>query len=772
VSDFIEGLRASAAAAAFPTEGELTVPGLVAPVEVARDAWGVPYLSAGSLEDLWFAQGVVTAGERLFQLDLLLRAANGRLSEVFADRTLHDDRFARTIGFHRAAAKMVAGWTELDRSMHRRFRDGVFAWIEHMPSAPVEYLLLDLSPELPEDEVSWAAAFSFLAWGLSGNWDTELLRSWVRERAGDAAVGTLLPPTAAEAAGTGLPDLYPGALHGDVFDALPRAHGQGSNEWVVAGSRTATGKPLLANDPHLLAVQPGPWVELHLSAPGYRARGVALAFSPGILLGTTSHHAWGVTNVTGDVQDLFVERLSEDRTAAAYGEAWEPLRIHRETIAVRGSDPHVMEVRESRHGPLLDTFVSGVLDPEHLELPPEPVYALRWTGSDGAGIRPSLVLEAAAAEDFGAFRRAVLQVACPGQNFVYADVDGSIGYACTGWFPIRRSGDGTAPVPGWTDDHEWEGIVPPEDLPWSQNPARGFLVTANNRIHDDAYPHLIGRDFHTPYRARRIADRLRGSEQHEVGSMTDLQNDTVSLPTRRTLPHLVAFLERIEAPSAHERTVVDLLRPWDGDMAASSAPAAVFNVWCRHIARRSLEPRLGEDLFRHYHAWREAFQCEALPTLLADPANGWIDDDLLRSALADAGDELRERLGEDPVHWRWGALHRLRLAGPLASIPGLDALFLAADVELGGDEQTVMQGGFEGRDGYRPAVIPSWRVVYDLSDLDRSVGVLPAGVSGNPASAHWNDQAPLWASGAYHPLPFSEPAVREATVSRMRLAPG
>jgi penicillin amidase len=767
VSDFIDALRASAAAAAFPTDGELRVSGLVAPVEIGRDDWGVPYLSARSLEDLWFAQGVVTAGERLFQLDLLLRAANGRLSEIFAERTLHDDRFARTIGFHRAGAKMAQGWTELDRAMHRRFRDGVFAWIEHMPAVPVEYTLLDSLPELPGDDASWAAAFSFLAWGLSGNWDTELLRTWIRERAGDGAARTLLPPIE-----PGAPDLPAGGLHGEVLDALPRAPGQGSNDWVVAGSRTSTGKPLLANDPHLLAIQPGPWLELHLSAPDYKARGVALTFSPGILLGTTAHHAWGVTNVTGDVQDLYVEHLSDDRSATAYGTGWEPLRIHRETIVVRGSEPHAMEVRESRHGPLLDTFVSGLLDPEHVELPAEPTYALRWTGSDGAGIRPSLVLEAAGAGDFQAFRAAVLQVECPGQNFVYADVDGTIGYVCTGRFPIRRAGDGTLPVPGWTDEHEWDGVIPPQELPWSENPERGFLVTANNQIHDDAYPHLIGHDFHTPYRARRIAERLSTSNSHHLGSMTDLQNDTVSLPARRTIPHLLALLGQPDTGADDERIATELLQPWDGDMAASSAPAALFNVWCRHIARRSLEPRLGGDLFRHYHAWREAFQCEALPALLADPENGWIDGDLVRSALADAFAEVRETLGEDPTGWRWGALHRLRLASPLASIPGLEALFLAGDVELGGDEQTVMQGGFDGREGYRPAVIPSWRAVYDLADLDRSVGVLPTGISGNPASPHWNDQAPLWASGAYHPLPFTEAAVKAATVSSMQLSPG
>ena len=751
-----------ATAALFPTTGELTAAGLAAPVTVRRDTWGVPYIEAASLDDLWFAQGFVTAGERLFQLDMALRASAGRLSEVFAERTLAEDRFARTIGLHRAGARVADGWDATDRAMHGRFREGVAAWVAQMPAPPVEYTLLDLTPDLPGDEASWAAAFAYLAWGLSGNWDQELLRAWIRERAGDDAVGTLLPPLPADP-----PPVAAGALHGAIFDAIPRHGAQGSNDWVVAPSRTATGGALLANDPHLLALQPGAWLELHLAAPGYRARGIALVFSPGILLGTTDHHAWGVTNVSGDVQDLYVERLNEDRTAAEYEGAWEPLTIHREEITIRGEDePHVLEVRETRHGPLLDTFPSGILDAEQVELPAGATYALRWAGHQ-AGIHPSLTLRAAQATSFEAFREAALGLECPGQNVVYADVDGTIGYACTGKFPVRRSGDGTVPVPGWTAEHEWHGWIPADELPWSKDPGRGFLATANHRIHDDAYPHLIGHDFHTPFRARRIVEVLEANDRCTVADMVDLQLDTVSLPAREIVPLLVD----LEPHTEDGRAAIELLRSWDGDMAAGSAGAAILSSWSRHIARRALVPRLGEDLFRHYHAWREPFHCQVLPALLREPGD-WLDDDLLRAALTDAIDELREGGGPDLSSWRWGAMHRLRLAHPLAAIPGLEPLFLAADVELGGDEQTVMQAGFDGRDGYPAAVIPSWRAVYDLDDLDRSVGVLPAGVSGNPASPHWNDQTERWLGGEPHPLPFSEVAVDQATVAHLRLLPG
>ena len=366
--DPVAGLRAMASAALFPADGEIAVEGLREPVTVRRDVWGVPYIEAASLDDLWFAHGVVTAGERLFQLELTLRAANGRLSELFGERTIDEDRFARTVGFHRAGARIAATWDERSTAMHARFRAGVRAWVDAMPAAPLEYTLLDTTPWVPDDEGVWASAFVLLAWGLSGNWDTELLRSWIGDAGGDDTVARLLPPLPADPL-----EVVPGALAGALFDATPRAKGQGSNAWAVAGTRTSSGAPLLANDPHLLAMQPGIWMECHLSAPGYRARGVSLPFSPGVLLGCTHRHAWGVTNVSGDVQDLFVERLDPDRTAAEHAGGWEPLIVHPEEIVVRGDDhPVLLEVRETRHGPLLDTFVSGSLRPEYVALPDEP----------------------------------------------------------------------------------------------------------------------------------------------------------------------------------------------------------------------------------------------------------------------------------------------------------------------------------------------------------------------------------------------------------------
>src|SRR5439155_635909 len=499
-----------------------------------------------------------------------------------------------------------------DRHIPERFRAGLRAWIAAPPALPIEYTLLDLAPDAPDAPLPYAAAFAYLAWSLPSNWESELLRAELDERLGREAAELLMP-------------------------RAPSARGQGSNDWVVAGSKTASGMPLLANDPHLLVAQPGPWLELHLRAPGYEARGVALPFSPGIILGATPHHAWGATNVTGDVQDLYEERLNADGTAVRYRDGWEPLVVHEELITVRGEpEPRTVIVRETRHGPIVTHGTAGVLRTTYRPL--GPTYALRWTGHESA-LRPTLPLDVARARDVEEFRRAVLQIGCPGQNFVYADVDGTIAYQCTGWYPLRQAGDGTRPVPGWTGEHEWLGWIPLDELPNEVNPDRGFIATANHDIQPAGYGYLIAKDFHPPFRKRRI-DELR-------------------------------------------------------------------------------EP------------------------------GGWIGEDRLRGGV----DEAIERTGGKT----WGEMHRLLIAHPLASIPGLEPLFTAADAPFGGDEQTVAQGGFDGSLGFRPAVIPSWRVVWDLADLERSLGVVPTGVSGNPASAHWNDQLELYLGGGAKPYGFAPP---------------
>jgi penicillin amidase len=776
MGDWLDDVRAAAEAAVPRLEGELPVSGLADRVEVLRDTWGVPHIFATSLEDLFRAQGFIVASERLFQIDFLLRAANGRLAGMIGELGLPADRFARTVGWNRAGATIAAGWDEGSRRITAAFREGALAWLEQMTAPPVEYGVLALAPSLPEDDASWAAGSAWMSWNLNGNWDEELVRAEIAERLGPDAVHDLFPELPADVRFPIAGRRGPSAL--DLLEqATPRTPGQGSNNWVVAGSRTTSGKPLLANDPHLAVVTPSIWFEAHLSAPGYEAAGVCLPFAPGVVIGRTPHHAWGLTNVGGDTQDLYLERLNEDGTAAELAGDWEPLTIHREEIEVRGRDePVALEVRETRHGPILDSYVVGVTAPEVVEGGIRETYALRWAGASVA-IPPMTLVHMAAATGFDAFRDALRTWGSPGQNIVYADADGTIGYQCTGRYPVRRSGDGTTPVPGWTDEHEWDGWIAFEDLPWDVDPPEGFLATANARIHGEDYPFLIGHDWSPPSRVRRIGELLEATPLHSPESFAAMQADTVSIPGRE----LARFLASVEGADERQAAAIALLADWDGDLGADSAAACVYEAWCHHVAELVLRPALGDALFTHAYgrassigAWRAA----VLPTLLSRPTARWFGadglqarDDLLRRALDAALGELEERLGPDPSAWRWGDLHHVVFAGPLAAFPGLGEIFTAGVVGRGGDDDTLDQGAFEPERRYDAVVIASWRQIQDLSDPDASTGTHTTGQSGHPGSPAWRDLIPLWSTGERHPLPLSREAVERASATSTTLVP-
>jgi penicillin amidase len=776
-----DALREAARAALPPVEGEIRVPGLRDRVEVIRDRWGVPHIYAQDQRDLWLAQGYVVGSERLFQIELLGRLGMGRLSELFGDLTVSVDRFVRTVGWNRIAATLASGYDQRSREMAGGFAEGLRAWTEAMPAKPVEYQVLAAEPwvlDREEGMIVGAACATFMAWSLSRNWDHEVLRAEIAERLGAETMRALFPDLDTEAS------VVEAAKEGGfdrmalLRDAVLPPSGQGSNNWVVAGSRTTTGKPLLANDPHLQLALPSVWFECHLVAPGIDVAGVALPFSPGIVIGHNDRLAWGYTNTEGDVMDLYVERLSEDGSRAEYLGAWEPVAVHREEIAVRGRDePEVVEAHETRHGPLLDSYMIGIANPEIVEGGLPRPYALRWVGAEH-GIQPSTVHRMNTAGSWEDFREAVHDWRCPGQNMLYADVEGNVGYQFTGYQPIRRSGDGTVPVPGWTDDYEWRGWVPFDDLPRALNPEEGFLLTANNKMYDEGYPHDLGRDYLPPGRARRIAELITQTEHHTMETFARIQMDTVSLTARDVVPLMTA----IDPHDDRQKQALALLGEWDHDVRADSAAAAIFEVWCKHVALLVLG-RLFDDpaLLTHFFGrrqWTNAFQHQVLPTILRYPTARWwgrngaaARDQVLREGLTATLDELTGALGEDMAGWRWGSLHRARFASRLAIAPGLAELFTAGEVEMGGDEQTVLQSLYEPGASYDVVVCPSWRQILDPSDWDASVGTHTVGQSGNPASPHFADLLPLWGDGRHHPLPFTREAVEAAADSTLILVP-
>ncbi|MGH2739576.1 MAG: penicillin acylase family protein [Actinomycetota bacterium] len=781
MSDLANTARRAAEENLPPLEGTLAVSGLERPVEVRRDSWGVPHIYAEGRKDLFFAQGFVQAQERGFQLDLFGRYATGRLSELFSELTIPLDRLIRTLGWHRAARRHLADtWDERSREISEIFSRGVIAALEQQESPPVEYRILDIEPEIPtvEQAVEAGAAFGLLlAWSLSRNWLNDLLRAEIAERVGYDTMALLFPDVPTD------PVLLQAGRHVDVGRlALLRNAGliprnEGSNNWVVAGSRSETGMPLLANDPHLAIQSPSIWYEVHLHAPGYHAAGVALPNAPGVVLGHNERIAWGFTNSEADVQDLYLERLSEDGTQVEWNGIWEPVATHREEIAVRGrAEPEILEVKETRHGPIVDSYSIGIAEPQVVEGGIRKTYAVRWAGYD-RGTEPLAIVKLSSARTFEEFREACRLWVCPGNNVVYADVDGNIGYQLTGHCPIRRKGDGTVPLPGWTDEYEWDGYVPFEELPWSFNPESGFLATANAKPYDDSYPHDLGHEFFPPYRARRIVEMITEREKHSIESFARMQVDTVSIPAKQTTPLLL----RLEPSDDRQKQALALLGEWNGDLGRDSAAAAIFEVWLLKISERILRPLLGEELLVPYYLRREAtteFHHQVLPTILSNPTGAFFGgegnearDRILSEALDAALDDLTARMGEEMTGWRWGAIHAATFAGRLALIPELADLFTAGTVEMGGDDQTVQQALWEPGLPFGVAVIPSWRGIYDTSNWDASVGTHAAGQSGNPASPHFGDMLKLWENGEHHPMPFTREAVEKATEHLLVLQP-
>ena len=519
------------------TNGTVTVDGLRGRVEVIRDIDDIPHIRANDEADALFGLGYVHAQERLWQMEFQRRVAQGRLSEVVGPEGLPADRFLRTIGLMRAARE---AWPKIDgrsRALIEAYVAGINAFLagHHGGGLPVEFALMRTSPDpwTGEDVVAWQ---KMMALQLSANWKDELLRVQLAARVGDEGAGQLmpaytpggpviLPPDAvsrSQPPGTGPPaapappGIAPGAVAdlaalADIvatLDVAPPLEG-GSNNWVVSGSRSITGKPLLANDPHLAGQSPAVWYLAHLSGGALDVVGATLPGVPGVMIGRNQRIAWGITALLGDVQDLYVEKVNT-RDQAEYNGALEPIRIVRETIKVRGGADVPLRVRITRHGPI----VSDVLER------PQSTLAFRWTGLDPEDATAECFIRVNLAGSWPQFTEALRRMHVPLLNFVYADVDGNIGYYGPGSFPVRAAGDGTRPVPGWTSEFEWRGYLHESEWPSAYNPSRGYVVSANNKVAPDSFPFMLGSSWEAPYRAARIVEMIERTSKLAVEDMT------------------------------------------------------------------------------------------------------------------------------------------------------------------------------------------------------------------------------------------------------------
>ncbi len=751
------------------TNGTLAFTGLQDAVEVLRDHWGVPHIFARNAHDLFLAQGYVHAQDRLWQMELNRRTASGRLAEFAGEPALATDRLFRTLGLRRAAEAEFAHLDPETKEALELYAAGVNEFVaQHGSALPLEFTLLRLTPD-PWSPIDTLAFGKLMAWVLGGNWSSELMRAHLVARFGVEGMRFLMPPYSDSA-----PIIVPreASYHtwntAALFRLLDAGQGiseVGSNNWVVSGTRTTTGSPILANDPHLEAQMPSIWYEMHLVGGPYNVAGSTFPGTPGVVIGHNADIAWGVTNGGPDVQDLYMEQFDPaDPTRYRYRDAWEPATLVREEIKVKGRAAPVVEtVRITRHGPILNSVVDGL----------GAFLALRWTALEPGSLSTS-IMRLNRAHTWSEFRAALRLWTVPAQNFVFADRQGNIGYQLPGRIPIRAKGIGLLPVPGWTGEYEWIGEIPFEQLPSVLNPRRGYIATANNRIVPDGYPYFISADWDPGFRARRIETMLADSPHASLGQMARIQLDLTSLPAQA----FVRALSRIPLTNEPAAGLLAQLRAelesWDGVLRPNSRPAAIYEAVRLSLVPLVFKDVLGPELYTRYLGHVSSWQTVLL-RLLETPTSPWWGpagrDAVVTRAFTEAYDLLNARLGPDRSGWTWGRLHTMQFVHPVGRMPAVAWIFnVSAPPTSGGDATTVNNGGFDLAT-FRQRTVASYRQLLDLADWDRSLSIHTTGQSGVPFSPHYHDFVLLWAAGRYHPMLFSRDRIEDALDGKLTLTP-
>ena len=790
----------------FPqASGTLKVPGLQAAVEVYRDAAGVPHLYADNPHDLFMAQGYIHAQDRFYQMDFWRHQTAGRLSELYGSSTVGVDGFLRTLGWQRIAEQEYNLLDDETRQVLEAYAAGVNAYLAGRSAADIslEYSLLGLSglsgytpePWTPVHTLAWAKA---MAWNLGGNLDEEIMRADLVDVLGQEKTEQYLPaypedhPVIVPQASAGqLPLRQLHSQLGEINTLLGAGfEGIGSNNWVIGGGRTESGNAMLANDPHLGLVMPSIWYQVGLHCQAltddcqFDVAGFSFPGAPGVVIGHNNRIAWGFTNADPDVQDVFMEHINPDnRYQYEYGGEWVDMDVLNETIRLRDGTSVPLEIRYTRHGPII-TAPYGKVEfaaqasaraGETLEL------ALRWTA-----LEPTFTLRAIfrlnTAQNFDDFREALRDFAAPAQNIVYADVDGNIGYQMPGYVPIRANGNGLLPAPGWTGQNEWTGYIPFDEMPYAYNPPEGYIVTANNAAVDPSYPFMLSLSWDPGYRAQRIVDMIEAQPKVSMGYMQQMQADNLNLGAQEVLP----FLLTLSFDDTRLNAALQQLRGWDFQMHMDSQPAALYMSFFNSLMAATFH----DDLPEAYWPSGGARNWVMLRQLLVQPESEWWDnkttpavetrDDILRQAWTAGYAALEARLGPAASRWTWGDLHTITFENETLGQSGMaaiEALFNRGPFPASGGTSIVNANSFDlaaddgEADGNAFAVRagPSLRMIIDMGDLEGAQAIHSTGQSGHAYHPHSNSMIEDWRNVAYQPMLWSREQVEGG--SRLVLEP-
>lgn len=769
--------------------GTAVLPGLNAPVEIVRDSNAIPHILSASRHDAFFALGYAHAQDRLFQMEIFRRFGRGRLSEIAGGLAIDADIYARTIGAARAAEADYAAAPPALKAVLGAYADGVNAWLATRDRPlPPEFTLLLFEPEpwQPSDSLVLGKLLGLM---LTGNWFGEAQRTRMAEHLDGETLEFFTPPVGGGPAADGSGPLPDFAQAGDRRRAEGRAAiarvlafaapaqdlvGPGaSNAWAVAGSRTVTGKPILANDPHLGLMAPGLWYLAHLSAPGLEVVGATLPGIPMPILGHNSHVAWGLTTTGGDASDLFIETVDPaDATRYLTPDGPRPFVTRQETIEVRFGTAVTLTVRGTRHGPVVSDVSAG-----DLPRAAGTVIALSHEALTPGDRTAEAMLGFIDALDADQFLAAARNFHNPQQNLTYADRAGNIGMIAAGRIPVRKSGDGRMPADGASGAGDWVGEVPFDGLPQFRNPPSGFVFNANNAVTSPASPWFIGKEYDVPYRAQRLHDLLAAKTGYSLDDAASGQGDTLSPFSAEFVATLIE--KHGEMKGGRIGQALDLLARWDRHLAGDRPEPLIAMAWARALNRRLFADDLGGD-FRGWAGLRP-MQLRAV----LDGQNQWCDDrsttpaietcrDQIRAALGEALDELVAQQGDDMTGWRWNRAHIALMRHPiLRYVPGMNAL-ISIEPPTAGGEDTLLRGAMRLGAGEAPFAnvhAAGFRAIYDLDDLDRSRFSVSTGQSGNPYSPHWDDLSAPWARVEYLTIPTDRAAIAARAAGHLSLQP-
>ena len=790
----------------FPqTDGEIQIRGLRNSVEIIRDKYGIPHIYAENRDDLFRAQGYVHAQERFWQMDFWRHTGKGQLSELFGKSQVETDQFLRMMGWARVAQKEVEKLDDVSLSILQAYCEGVNAYLEEHQGShlSLEHGILRLTnrkykpePWTPLDSMVWGKVMS---WDLGMNLSTESARARLLNYISAKRVDELYPPYPSDN-----PLILPGLLSesrmlasipadvqiGSMLEHFPFRNnaesGIGSNNWVISGTRTATGKPLIANDPHLGVQMPNIWFQIHLQCLPenencrFNVAGFSMAGVPGVILGHNQRIAWAFTNIGPDVMDLFVEKLNpQNQDQYEVNGKWVDMQIVNEDIKIAGGKTEPVRVRYTRHGPVLSDFSKNTKEISKTttaQMPQKYGVALRWTALDQTTTFPA-IWRMNLARNWEEFRSASQHFDVPSQNLIYADVDGNIGYQVPGKIPIRKKGDGRFPVPGWSDDYEWTGFIPFEELPYEFNPASGFLATANNAVTSNAYPHHITSDWDYGWRAKRIEEMIESKQNGiDVEFVKKMQGDNKNFNAQ----HLVPALMELPMQDPHLQQVRNVLANWDYQQNADSAAAALFEVFWKNL----LEQVFYDELPSSLRPGGGSRWIEVMRLLLQRPNDRWWDNqktskveqknNILLEAFQKAVHELEEKAGKNPAGWHWGDLHTVTFRNESFGQSGigiLEWILNRGPFPTGGGTSAVNATSWSAGESYEVTALPSMRLIVDLSDFNRSLAIHTTGQSGHAFHPHYIDMAEPWRKIEYFPMLWDRSRIQANAEGTLRLLP-